>query len=285
MNRFSTFKYSVFAAITLASGVNFAAEKEVDFSREVLPILSENCFHCHGPDAGERKAKLRLDTDGWGQSLEGNEIVERTHSDDPDEVMPPGDSGKSLTDAEKKTLQIWIESGAKYEAHWAFQPIQQPDPLASIDGFITAALKENELSLSPPLSKNQLIRRATFDLTGLPPTWAEVEGYENDQSPDAFEKVIDRLLTSPAYGERWGRHWLDLARYADTHGGSAIGFKRFPFSYTYRDYVISAFNADLPYDQFVLEQIAADQMKLDENDPAHAGLGFLTVGATISKRS
>ncbi|MGY8643222.1 MAG: PSD1 and planctomycete cytochrome C domain-containing protein [Verrucomicrobiales bacterium] len=278
MNRFSTFEYSVFAAITLATGVSLAAENEVDFSREVLPILSENCFHCHGPDAGERKAKLRLDTDGWGQSLEGKEIVERTHSADPDEVMPPGDSVKSLTDAEKKTLQVWISSGAKYEAHWAFQPIQQPDPSATIDGFITAALKEKELSLSPPLSKNQLIRRATFDLTGLPPTWAEVEGYENDQSPDAFEKVIDRLLTSPAYGERWGRHWLDLARYADTHGGSAIGFKRFPFSYTYRDYVISAFNADLPYDQFVLEQIAADQLKLDENDPAHAGLGFLTVG-------
>ena len=145
---------------------------------------------------------------------------------------------------------------------------------------IVAELEKRELTLSPKISRAQLIRRASFDLTGLPPEWSEVETFVHDPAADAqaFEKVIDRLLSSSAYGERWGRHWLDLARYADTHGGSAIGFRKFPFSYTYRDYVIAAFNVDLPYDRFVVEQLAADQLKLEENDPALAGLGFLTIG-------
>ena len=134
------------------------------------------------------------------------------------------------------------------------------------------------LRLSPKITQQQLIRRATFDLIGLPPTWEEVEAFIADDTPDAFAKLIDRLLESPRYGERWGRHWLDIARYADTHGGSAIGFTRFPFSYTYRDYVINAFNADVPYDRFITEQLAADQLHLSDNDPALAGLGFLTVG-------
>ena len=142
------------------------------------------------------------------------------------------------------------------------------------------------LSLSAPISRTKLIRRATFDLTGLPPRWSDVQTFVRDPDSDsqAFAKVIDRLLESPEYGERWGRHWLDLARYADTHGSSAIGFKRFPFSYTYRDYVIGAFNEDLPYDRFVLQQLAADQLDLPDNDPARAALGFLTIGEQFRNR-
>ena len=175
--------------------------------------------------------------------------------------------------------------------HWAYRPLGNPVPPLSadpshtdIDRFIVAALQSRGLSLSQPASRLDWIRRATFDLTGLPPSWEEVQGFMADASPDAREKVLDRLLNSPRYGERWGRHWLDLARYADTHGGSAIGFTRFPFSYTYRDYVIRSFNADVPYERFVTEQIAADQLGLKDNDPALAGLGFLTVGMQYRNR-
>ena len=286
----------------LGSGLAVAEDAEVDFQREVLPILSENCFHCHGPDGNKRKADLRLDTfagatldlgEGHAALVPGvpekSALLARIGSDDADEVMPPSDSGKALTAPQKETLRRWIAGGAKYEAHWAFQAIENTAPptveedeapLTDIDRFVVEALQNSGLTLSPKIPRAQLIRRATFDLTGLPPEWSDMEKFVNDPAPDAeaFEKVIDRLLASSAYGERWGRHWLDLARYADTHGASAIGFRKFPFSYTYRDYVIAAFNADLPYDRFVLEQLAADQLKLDKNDPALAALGFLTIG-------
>ena len=175
--------------------------------------------------------------------------------------------------------------------HWSFEPVKKPSlpsqvqpAHTEIDRFIVGALQARGLSLAPSLPRWQWIRRATFDLTGLPPTWDEVQAFVNDTSSDAREKVLDRLLSSPRYGERWGRHWLDLARYADTLGGSAIGFTRFPFSYTYRDYVIRSFNADVPYDRFVTEQLAADQLGLKDNDPALAGLGFLTVGMQYRNR-
>ncbi len=269
----------------------------VDFSREVLPLLSEHCFACHGPDAAERKADLRLDTfEGAtrdsgairpgepGESL----LMARVLSGDPDEIMPPPETGKSLTTSEREVLRRWIAEGAAYEAHWAFRPVVDAEPPprddgaypAGVDRFLRSALAEAGLDFSPPVDRRTQIRRATFDLTGLPPTWEETKAFLADPRSDAeaFASVVDRLLDSAAYGERWGRHWLDLARYADTHGGSAIGFTRFPFSHTYRDYVIDAFNRDLPYDRFLLEQIAADQLGLAENDPALAGLGFLTVG-------
>lgn len=176
---------------------------------------------------------------------------------------------------------------AEGELHWAYRPTVKTSPpqgntpsegVSNIDRFIVAALEQAGLTLAAPAEKAALLRRATFDLTGLPPTWEEVETFVNDSSTDAFAKVVDRLLSSPRYGERWGRHWLDIARYADTHGGGAIGFTKFAFSYTYRDYVVRSFNADLPYNRFILEQLAADQLGLGENDPALAGLGFLTVG-------
>lgn len=279
---------------------------EVDFRSEVLPILSENCFHCHGPDSADRKAGLRLDTvEGAHQILESGEIavvgshpeksalIDRVSTPDPDERMPPPETGKSLTSTEIETLRRWISSGGHYEEHWAFLPIrpQSPpgntDPTGSeIDRFLVAALAERGLAFSPPASRSRLIRRASFDLVGLPPKWSEVEAFVEDPAPtqEAFARVVDRLLASPAYGERWGRHWLDLARYADTHGASAIGFTRFAFSYTYRDYVIKAFNEDKPYDRFLLEQIAADQLSLEENDPSLAALGFLTIGRQFRNR-
>lgn len=296
--------------LVTAIGLTFVSEgvvlngEEVNFRNEILPILSENCFSCHGPDAGKRKANLRLDKrdgatydlgDGYAALVPGkpeqSALMERIESTDPDFLMPPPESDKDLTAGEIATLREWIRNGAEYEVHWAFEPIRNQDPpktdnrkLTAIDRFIVTALKERGLSLSPPVSRSHLIRRATFDLTGLPPKWSDVEDFVNDSNLDAFEKVVDRLLESPQYGERWGRHWLDLARYADTHGAAAIGFKRFPFSYTYRDYVIHAFNEDLPYDRFILEQLAADQLTLEENDPAHAALGFLTVGRQYRNR-
>ncbi len=269
---------------------SFAAD--VHFNEHIRPILAEHCFRCHGPDAENREADLRLDIEDAAKAKaivankpEQSELLRRITSSDPDERMPPPDTGKSLTPAQIELVQQWILDGAHYEGHWAFEPIKKPEPppaddaaTTQIDRFVLAALKEHRLTLSPPVSRQQLIRRATFDLIGLPPTWEEVTAFVNDKSPQAFEKVVDRLLNSPRYGERWGRHWLDIARYADTHGGSAIGFTKFPFSYTYRDYVIKAFNDDVPYNRFVTEQLAADQMRLEENDPALAALGFLTVG-------
>ena len=179
-----------------------------------------------------------------------------------------------------------IYANARNE-HWAYRPIVKPavpsldDPPASlsdIDHFILARLRQAGLEFCPPADKRTLIRRATFDLTGLPPTFAEVQAFLADESPGAFATVVDRLLESDRYGERWGRHWLDLARYADTHGGAPLGIVLFPFSYTYRDYVIDAINRDVPYDRFVLEQIAADQLDLGGQTEALAALGFLTVG-------
>ncbi len=267
-------------------------ERKVRFNEHIRPILAEYCLQCHGPDAENREGDLRLDVEAAAKASsivpgkpDESELFRRLVTADADLRMPPVDSGKTLTKRQVDLIQQWIREGAKYEGHWAFEPIQRPKLPATgdaqttpIDRFIVARLKQSGLSLSPTITQQQLIRRATFDLTGLPPTWEEVVAFVNDDSPQAFEKVIDRLLESPRYGERWGRHWLDIARYADTHGGSAIGFTKFPFSYTYRDYVIRSFNADVPYDRFVTEQIAADQMGLEENDPALAGLGFLTVG-------
>jgi len=262
---------------------------DVDFARQVLPILSENCFQCHGPDAKERKADLRLDRQQ--DSTNWDEVMRKVTSSDPDKLMPPPETGKRLNSEQIATLRKWIASGSKYEEHWAFQPIRKQKPpgvddsgVTEIDRFIMAAMREKGLSLSESATRERLIRRATIDLTGLPPRWEEVEAFVKDESPDAFARAVDRLLESPEYGERWGRHWLDLARYADTHGGSAIGFIRFPFSYTYRDYVVEAFNNDLPYDRFILEQLAADQLGLKENDPALAALGFLTVGRQYRNR-
>lgn len=274
------------------------AVADVRFNRDVRPIFAEFCLSCHGPDDKNREADLRLDVaaDARKKSLvpgnpEKSRLYRRITSNDPEQVMPPPESKKSLSAAQVETLKQWISEGARYEDHWAFEPIIDPKvPGEStegteIDRFVNQVQKQAGVKLSPSVSREQLIRRATIDLTGLPPTWNEVQEFLHDNSPNAYEKLINRLLDSPRYGERWGRHWLDLARYADTHGGSAIGFQKFPFSYTYRDYVINALNADLPYNRFIMEQLAADQMKLPSNDPALAGLGFLTVGMQFRNKN
>jgi mono/diheme cytochrome c family protein len=270
---------------------------DVDFNRQIRPILAEYCFQCHGPDATQRGGDLRLDLEEAAKQsaiVEGksvdSEMIQRIESSDADSVMPPPETGKTLTASEKALLRQWIDEGAKYSAHWAFEPIADSETLLAtlpksealqesvIDRFLLAKLLAAGLDYSREIDRTQFIRRATYDLTGLPPTWQEVEAFVKDESANSKEKLIDRLLDSPAYGERWGRHWLDLARYADTHGGAAIGFTSFAFSYTYRDYVIRSLNQDLPLDRFIMEQIAADQLGVPENSPALAGLGFLTVG-------
>ena len=283
--------------LTVPTGISFGAGGSeaagtVRFNEHIRPILSEFCLQCHGPDAENREGDLRLDVEAAAKESaivvgkpDESELLKRLVTDDAELRMPPVDSGKTLTKQQIELVRQWIAQGAKYEGHWAFEAIRRPEVPAAgdsqaseIDRFVLARLKQNGLSLSPEITKQQLIRRATFDLTGLPPTWEEVVAFENDDSPEAFATVVDRLLESPRYGERWGRHWLDIARYADTHGGSAIGFTKFPFSYTFRDYVVRSFNEDVPYDRFVTEQLAADQLGLTDDDPALAGLGFLTVG-------
>jgi len=282
----------IISAVLLGNLPETCLAEDVQFNAAIRPILAEHCLHCHGPDAEKREAELRLDikesalkTAIVPHKPDESEFYLRITSDDADLRMPPADSGKTLSTKEIALLRQWISEGANFQGHWSFEPVSNPKPpqvgnaaATDIDRFIVSALNSRGLKLSPAVSRQQLIRRATFDLIGLPPTWEEVLAFENDKSDRAFEKVIDRLLNSPRYGERWGRHWLDIARYADTHGGSAIGFTKFPFSYTYRDYVIRAFNADLPYNRFVTEQLAADQLGLKENNPALSGLGFLTVG-------
>lgn len=285
------------ALVVIAFLTSSSFGSDVGFNSHIRPIFAEHCLQCHGPDEKKRQGEFRLDRrtdviaarDGHAGIVPGNpeqsELYRRLISDDPDERMPPVDAGKPLSARQIAHVRQWILDGAGYEGHWAYEPIRKVQPLPAgddsatdIDRFVLAPLKARGLRLSPAITRQQLIRRATFDLTGLPPTWEDVVAFVDDESPQAFEKVVGRLLDSPRYGERWGRHWLDIARYADTHGGSAIGFTRFPFSYTYRDYVIRALNADLPYDQFVTEQLAADQLERKDNDPSLAALGFLTVG-------
>ncbi len=276
--------------------MNAELSAQVDFNREVRPILAEYCFHCHGPDANQRAADLRLDVaeDAHQSAIQvhdpdASELIARVTTEDPETIMPPPALGKKLTAEQISLLRQWIDQGAQYSKHWAFEPIRESQQLleelprvdsetSAIDRFLELKLQAADLTYSAEVSRESFIRRATFDLTGLPPTWSEVEAFVADDSPESIKNLLDRLLASPRYGERWGRHWLDLARYADTHGGAAIGFTTFPFSYTYRDYVIQAMNRDVPMDRFILEQIAADQLGLPKNDPALAALGFLTVG-------
>ncbi len=293
--------------LTLANSANFVFSADIDFAAQVLPILSQHCYACHGPDASARVSDFRLDSlpaamaelsDGPGISPGDSQhslILSRIKAVDPEERMPPAEAGPPLTTIEIELLTQWIAAGANYDTHWAWRPIQRPrvpiveitdenpveqitSDVTDIDRFVISALRQAGLALSPGVDKRTLLRRLTFDLTGLPPTWEEILDFEADNTDDAYARVVDRLLASPQYGVRWGRHWLDIARYADTHGGGATGVTRFAFSYTYRDYVIAALNRDLPYDRFLTEQIAADQLGLDEHDAALAGLGFLTVG-------
>jgi hypothetical protein len=242
-----------------------AAEK-VDFARDIRPILSNACYKCHGPAV--QKAKLRLDTrEGAtknhaivpGKPSE-SAILERICDQADDTRMPPADSGDRLTKSQVEKLKAWIEQGAEYPPHWSFVPVKRPAVPGSkfanpIDAFTFKKLSDTGLSLSPEAEKTVLIRRVSLDLTGLLPSPKEVEEFLKDESPDAYEKVVDRLLASPHYGERQARHWLDLARYADSNGYTIDGARSI---WPYRDWVIKALNDDLPFDEFTKWQLAGD---------------------------
>ena len=252
------------------------AAGDIAFNRDIQPILSENCFSCHGTDSAARKASLRLDRfndvtnkleDGAIAIVPGqpekSEVVRRIFAED-DDHMPPAKINKTLKPEQKALLKRWIIEGAKYEPHWSFvPPVKAPLPAVSnpkwvrnpVDDFILARLEQEKLKPNSEADRRTLIRRASFDLIGLPPTPAEIEAFVNDQSPNAYEKVVDRLLASPQWGEHRGRYWLDAARYGDTHG---IHFDNFREMWTYRDYVINAFNKNMPFDQFTIEQLAGD---------------------------
>ena len=251
---------------------------EIDFARDIRPLLSDNCFACHGPDAKQRKADLRLDTrDGALADLGGtsavvpgkpseSELVRRVLTDDEDDLMPPPDSGKQLDDAQKALLQQWIGEGAEYDLHWAYKPVTRPEPPKvyhdsfirnDIDRFVLAAMRTRGFEPAREADRRTLIRRLSFDLTGLPPTWEQMQAFAADRSPRAVEKRVDQLLASPHYGERMAVFWLDLVRYADTMGYHSDNLQTKPL---YREYVINAFNDNLPFDRFTREQIAGDLM-------------------------
>ena len=307
LSRVSSVKTSHLAVVFLAVGHLMplsliesvgAAEPaaRVVFNRDIRPLLSDRCFHCHGPDAKTREADLRLDTEagsradlGGSAAIEpGNtgksELWNRVTSNDPDLRMPPGDDVEPLDKEELELLRRWIEQGADYEAHWSFAPLARPavptlrdqssDKLQQgetpIDQFIRARQLQADAIASGPADRVTLIRRVSFDLTGLPPTSAEVAAFVNDQRPGAYARVVDRLLSSPRFGERLAAYWLDLVRYADTvgyHGDQDHN------AGLYREYVIRALNADMPFDQFTREQLAGDLLA-EPTDAQLAASGY-----------
>ncbi|MBI3869713.1 MAG: PSD1 domain-containing protein [Verrucomicrobia bacterium] len=285
------------------------------FEKRIRPIFAQHCYSCHSEAEGKVKGGLQLDwKGGWEKggktgpaivpgNAEGSLLIKAVRYTDPDLQMPP--KGERLSDDEVKALTQWVSIGApdprgapagpvagkasNPKDHWAFKPIQQPSAPAvkesgwvanPIDAFVLARLEENGLPHAKPADRQTLIRRVSFDLIGLPPTPEEVDAFVADPSPDAYEKLVDSLLRNPHYGERWGRRWLDVARYSDTKGQ----IKRqketsvYPYAWTYRDYVLEAFNQDKPYDQFIREQLAADRLPHDKENKSLAALGFLTLG-------
>ncbi|MFM7136275.1 MAG: DUF1549 domain-containing protein, partial [Planctomycetota bacterium] len=246
---------------------------QLSFNRDIRAILSENCFACHGPDSGKRQAGLRLDTFEQAtvelesglraivpEDAAASELIARVVSDDPDVVMPPPEAKIGRLSAEQvATLKRWIAAGARYEPHWAFVPPKRPDAAdaaAGIDAIVSEKLAARGLALQPEADRTTLIRRASFDITGLPPTSAEVQAFLADAAPEAYEKLLDRLLASPRYGERMAADWMDLARYADSYGFQVDRPR--PTMWPWRDWVIKAFNDNQPWDQFTLWQVAGD---------------------------
>jgi cytochrome c553 len=297
---------AVAAVSTDRAGIEF-------FEKHVRPVLADHCYNCHSPGAEKGvKGGLLLDTrDGLlkggdnGPAIvagdpEKSLLIKAVRYHDENLQMPP--KGKKLSDQQIEDLVAWVKMGApdprtgaaqgvksktQSRDHWAFKPVKEPPPPAiknrklvqtPVDQFVLAKLEAKGLSLSPRADKRTLIRRVSYDLTGLPPTPEETLAFDADKAPDAFARLVDRLLASPRYGERWGRYWLDIARYADTKGYVFEEERRYPYSYTYRDWVVRAFNEDLPYDQFLIQQIAADLLPLGDDKRPLAALGFLTLG-------
>ena len=261
----------LFSALSASGGDN----ARIDYTRDIRPILSDNCFKCHGPDEQARKADLRLDTPEGAVADRGgyrainrdepaaSELLLRVTSADEAGRMPPPDSGLKLSRDRIATLRKWIEQGAPIEQHWALRSIRPiPVPIIEstwprneIDAFILAKLREQKIVPSPEATPSTLIRRVYLDVLGLPPKLTEVDAFIGDQTSDAYSKMVDRALANPHYGERWGRHWLDQARYADTNGYSVDAERTM---WPYRDWVIQALNNDMPYDRFTVEQLAGD---------------------------
>jgi len=279
----------------------FAADRTIEFNRDVRPILSNNCFLCHGPDPKHREGGLRLDQrDSAVTKLESgrvgiapgdvanSHIIQRITSQNPDEQMPPKASGKNLTTAEVEILKQWIAQGAEYQGHWAFlTPVRRDPPETKfapqvrndIDKFILHRLETAGLAPSPEGDKVALLRRVTLDLTGLPPTLPELDAFLADTSPEAYERVVDRLLMSPRYGEHQGRIWLDAARYGDTHG---LHLDNERSLWPYREWVINSLNANKPFDQFTIEQLAGDLIPNATTDQKVAS-GFNRCNVTTSE--
>ncbi len=279
----------------LASCPALAADK-VQFNRDIRPILAENCFRCHGPDSGSRKADLRLDKRDSALELEAiipkdpgaSELVNRVETAEPDQLMPPPKSGKTLTDVQKALLKKWISEGAEYEPHWSFIAPKRPQPPTvkdagwaknPIDRFVLAELDHLGFKPAPEADRRTLARRLCLDLTGLPPEPADVEAFVIDKSPDAYEKLVDKYLASPRWGEHRGRYWLDAARYADTHG---IHIDNYREIWSYRDWVINALNKNMPFDQFTIEQLAGDLLPNKTLDQQIAS-GFNRCNITTSE--
>ena len=274
-------------AVVVALLTSFAQADHLEFNRDIRPILSDKCFACHGFDAKTREAGLRLDTPEGAYALkdgiqaikpgdlEESEAWHRvTHSDE-DEVMPPPESNKSLTEEEKEVLKRWIEEGSKYQPHWAFVPPKKVAPSVvegrnPIDHFIGARLEEEELSFSPEADHKTLIRRVTLDLTGLPPSRGLLEAFSKDKAPGAYERLVDRLMSSQDYAERRAQDWLDLARYADTRGFADDKMREI---WPFRDWVVRALDKNMPFDQFTIEQLAGDMLP-NATDEQRIATGF-----------
>ena len=268
----ATVMVTVWTAMWTTAGASEPAVAPLDFNRDIRPILSETCFYCHGQDGNKREADLRLDDREAaihaGAIVPGDPgasvLLERIHSTDADVVMPPPNSNRRLSDDQKKLLDRWIKEGAVYTPHWAFVPPVRPQPpepkhaawaLTDIDRFVLAKLEQVGMKPSPEADRATLIRRLHADLVGLPPTPEEVDAFVADPDPQAYEKLVDRLLASPHYGERMALSWLDAARYADSNGFQQDGDT---WQWMWRDWVVRALNADMPFDRFSTEQLAGD---------------------------
>lgn len=270
--------FSIGIAVIVAMLNPALAADRIEFNRDIRPILSDNCFACHGPDEKTRQGGLRLDIAEQSRlklasnkaavvpgNLGDSELIRRILSTDPNETMPPKETGKHLTEAQIERLKKWIDQGAEYQSHWAFMPVSRPKvprlghsvllSRNSIDDFVQERLSHEQVQLSPEADRERLLRRASFDLTGTPPTVDEIDEFLADAAPDAYEKVVDRLLASPRYGERMALDWLDAARYADTHGFNNDTTR---YMWRWRDWAIDAFNRGMAFDQFVTEQLAGD---------------------------
>ena len=250
--------------------IDQSAAQKVDFAKDIRPLLSDRCYTCHGPDAETREAGLRLDQKKGLSSVvtpkdvSDSELWQRIVAEDEDDLMPPPDSNLKLTKEEKQRIKRWIEQGAEWDQHWSFVPLPKRTnvpqlksnwPRNEIDYFVLARLHQKKLDPQSRASAEKLIRRLSFDLTGLPPTITEIENFLSDKSANAYEKLVDRLLASPRFGERMTSAWLDLARYSDTYGYQV---DRDRYVWPWRDWVIRSFNQNKPYNEFVIEQLAGD---------------------------